>query len=290
MFKKILICLMFSVLLCSGCSGCRDTRSNGNNTEPNKETPAIATNAEVPERTLSPDEQNVEYLKEKLALAEKKAAEAAVKGDIVARLTAEKEALMLRTRIAESYAKQWEANAKAYTAQVESKDIELKNAKLDAWKEKLWWMAGICGFLGIVAGGVAFGFPLLRPLATKAALILASISIIMLIVAQCITTIAWILGLVPYILGFGLLVALIIGIIALRHWWLDHNGLKQTIEGIEPLKEEIDGFGDHMLKYVDDPMVNHVKNIRGKLGLKKPVDQEKEDLKKELALLKSKNN
>ena len=273
MIKNILIVLMAGILLC-GFTGCPDDASRNQQKPPDKEQP-VATNVPVPEKTQSPTEQNIDSLKKKLDDAEKKAAEATAKNDIIARLSAEKEALMLRTQIAEQYAKQWEDNAKSYKAQSE----ELKNAKIEAWKEKLWWMAGICGILAIVAGGVAFGFPLLRPIATKAAAILGGISIIMLIVAQCLATVAWLLGLIPYLLVLSAIVAAIFGAVALRHWFKDHNGLQQVVTGIEPLKDQIDDFGKHMSQYVDTPMETHIKAMRTKLGLKKQKDPEKESLK-----------
>jgi len=259
MLKQIL-CVIFLVAL-SGCSGSdsesvRDDKPDNNH---------VATNVPEPEKKMSPGEQNIETLKKKLEESEKKAAEAAAKGEIIVKLTAEKESLGLRVQLAEAYAKEWKQNAEAYSYQKEEKEKELKEAKLAAWRTKLWLMAGICGFLAIIAGGVAFGFPLLRPLATKASLILGAISGIMLFVAQAIGTIAWLLGLVPYIIGAGLIAAVIYAAIALRYWYKDHNGLKQTIEGIEPIKDKIEGFGDHMLKYVDDAMVNHVREYKTKI-------------------------
>lgn len=283
MVKKLLLFVMCFVLLCS-MDECRNKPTTNTNT-PTNPIITIATNAPAPEKTKSPDEQNSDILKKKLEEAEKKANEAVERGDIIAKLSAEKEALVLKTQLAESYVKQWKANAESYKDQTIAKEEELKVAKLDAWKEKLWWMSGICGFLAIVAGGVAWGFPLLRPVAVKASLILAAIAGIMLFVAQSLTTISWLLGLVPYIIGVAGLIALVYIFFAIRHWWMDHSGLKQTIQGIEPLKEDIEGFSDHMLKYVDDTMVNHVKNIRGKLGLRKALDPEKEALKKQIAEL-----
>ena len=260
MIRNIFLAI-FLVIICS-LGGCDKRENTPSDTKP---VPTIATNAEVPTQTLTPDEQKVQDLKKQLEAAEKKADDA--KKDIVAKLTAEKEILVLQKKLAETYSKIWEENAKNYSLQITSKDKEIKDAKLDAWKEKLWWMAGICGLLAIVAGGIAWGFPLVRSFAIKAGLVLGAISVTMLIVAQCLATVAWLLGFVPYILGFAIVVALVFGGLALRHWWKDHNGLKQTVEGIEPIKEKLEGFKDHMLKYVDGTMVDHVKAYRNKLGI-----------------------
>lgn len=260
MLKKIILSVML-LALCGCPGGCPDTiRKEGD-----KPTSPVATNVPTPEKTISPSEQNIETLKIKLEESDKKAAEAAAKGETIAKLSAEKDSLGLRVQLAEAYAKEWKENAQIYSEQRDSKEQELKEAKLDAWKTKLWWMAGICGLLAMVAGGVAFGFPLLRSVAVKAAIILGAISGIMLFVAQALGTIAWLLGLVPYIIAIGGLAALVYGTVAFRHWYKDHNGLKQTIEGIEPIKDKIEGFGDHMLKYVDGVMVNHVKSYKKKI-------------------------
>jgi hypothetical protein len=258
MFKKIILGVMLFAL-------CACPDDNVRKEDKPTDTKPVATNVPEPEKTVSPGEQNIETLKKKLEESEKKAAAAVEKGDTIAKLTAEKESLGLKVQLAEAYAKEWKQNAEAYGSQRDEKEKELKEAKLDAWKTKLWWMAGICGLLAIVAGGIAFGFPLLRPVAWKASAILGAIAGIMLFVAQALGTIAWLLGLVPYIIGIAVLAAIVYGAVALRIWSKDHNSLKQTIEGIEPIKNNIKGFGDHMLKYVDGNMVDHVKSYKKKM-------------------------
>lgn len=261
MLKKLFVGL-FIVLALTGCKGCDEDRVESKGKDGN---PVIATNVPTAEKTLSPTEQNIETLKKKLEDSDKKAAEAASRGETIAKLSAEKDSLGLRVQLAEAYAKEWKQNAETYADQKVEKEKELKEAKLDAWKEKLWWLAGICGLLSIVAAGIAWGFPLLRPIAVKASVILGAIAGIMLIVAQALSTIAWMLGLVPYIIGLAVVVLIIYGAIAFRFWFKDHNALKQTIEGIEPIKEKIEGFGDHMLKYVDGTMVDHIQGYKKKI-------------------------
>jgi len=273
MFKEII--LGIAILALFSCDG--DSRKdNNNNVSPEK---TVATNVPTPEKTQTPGEQNIESLKKKLEESEKKAAEAAANGATIERLSSEKESLAIKVQLAEAYSREWKQNAESYMLQKEEKEKELKEAKLDAWKIKLWWMAGICGLLAIFAGGIAFGFPLLRPVATKASIILGAIAGIMLFVAQALGTIAWLLELVPYIIGIAMLAAIIYGAVALRYWFKDHNSLKQTIEGIEPIKKNIKGFGDHMLKYVDGTMVDHVKSYKKKI---------REKIEKEASLLKKK--
>lgn len=280
MSNKIITCLfLLFALLC--CIGCPDDRKEK---EDNKPVAAIANNVPIPVNNISPTEQNIESLKKKLEESDKKVAEAVAKGEVIARLSAEKDSLGLRVQLSEAYAKEWKQNAESYASQKVDKERELKDAKLDAWKEKLWWAAGICGFLAIVGCAIAIAFPLLRPIAKYASAILGTLSILMLIVAQSLATVAWLLGFVPYIIGLAILVSIIYSVVALRHWYKDHHGLQQTVTGIEPLKESIEGFGDHMLKYVDSPLVDHIKDIRQKLGLR--ADKEKESLKKELAAAK----
>lgn len=261
MLKKILIGLII-VFVLTGCKGCTEDRVE---TDTKNDSAPIANNVPAPDKTVSPTEQKIEILKKKLDESDKRAAEAAANGEIIAKLSAEKDSLGLKVQLAEAYAKEWEQNAKSYSSQKDEKEKELSQAKLDAWKEKLWWMAGICGLLSIVGAGVAWGFPLLRPIATKASIIFGAIAGIMLVVAQMLSTIAWLLGLVPYILGIAILAVIIYGIVALRHWFKDHSSLQQTIEGIEPIKKNIKGFGDHMLKHVDGTMVEHIKSYKKKI-------------------------
>lgn len=255
MIKNILFIAL--LLLPLGCS----TPTKPESTRP---TPGSISTTEVPPVTLTPQEQKIEDLKKKLEASEKKVSELSG-GNLVDKLTAEKDSLGLRVQLSEAYANQWKLNAESYNSQKIEKEKELKDAKLESWKEKLWWMAGICGFVAIVAGGISIGFPLIRPIATKASIIVGAIATIMLIVAQCISTIAWLLGLVPYILAISVISILICSIIALIHWYKDHHGLVQTVEGIEPIKAQVPNFKDHMLKYVDGGLVKHVKKIRTKL-------------------------
>lgn len=276
MLKNLLIIIMAGILTC-GFSGCPEERSNA----PSNQTPSgqVANNVPVAPVELTPEQQRVKTLEQQLIDTQKKVKEATDKGDIIAKLSAEKEELIIKEKISTANAKQWEANALAYKGQAADKDVEIKDAKIEIWKERLWIMAGICGLLAIVAGGIAIGFPLLRSVAWKAGAILAGIATLMLIVAQMLTTVAWLLGFVPYILGLAVAVGLFFGAVALRHWFKDHRGLEQVITGVEPLKDQIEDFGKHMSQYVDTPMENHIKAMRTKLGLKKPVDPEKEALR-----------
>ena len=255
MIKKILLIVLLTLAI--GCSAEVKTESA-------RITPGVIATTEVPKVTLTPQEQKIEELKKKLDASEKKVMEAS-DGKIVDKLTAEKDSMGIRIQLAEAYSEQWKLNATSYKAKKVEIDQELKNAKLDSWKEKLWWMAGICGFAAIIAGGIAFAFPLLRPIAVKASIAMGAIATIMLITAQCIATIAWLLGLVPYILVAGAVGVLIYAGIALRHWWKDHHSLAQTVEGIEPIKAQVANFSDHMLKFVDGGLVKHVKKIREKI-------------------------
>lgn len=283
MIKKIITSMIMitALTVLSGCPG--TTRFD---TVAQKQEQPTANNVPTPNKVQTPEEVKSNTLQKSLEEAIKRINDAIAKGDLIAKLSAEKEALMINVHISESNAKQWEQNAKSYSSQFNEKNIELKNAKLDAWKEKLWWMAGICGFLSIVAGGIAWGWPLIRPLAVKASAIFGAVSVIMLIVAQTIGTIAWILGLVPYILGVGILIAIIFGILALRHWYKDHHGLEQTIEGIEPLKANIPGFSDHMVKFVDGSMVSHIKDIRNNIQVKNITKKAKEEAAKIKSIVK----
>lgn len=257
MIKKLL--LILSILLIFSCGEAQNT----NTPRESPITPPIS-NTPTPTSTLTPQEQKIDDLKKKLDESDKKIALLS-NGNIVDKLTAEKDSLGLRIQLSEAYSTQWKLNAESYNSQKKEKEQELKDAKLESWKEKLWWMAGICGFVAIVAGGISIGFPLLRPIAIKASIIVGAIATIMLIVAQCISTIAWLLGLVPYILALGAISVIVYSIVALLHWWKDHNGLVQTVEGIEPIKAQVPNFKDHMLKYVDGGLVKHVKKIRTKI-------------------------
>jgi hypothetical protein len=274
MIKNILITILAGVLLC-GWSGCPDNTVRENPSQPAAEK-KVATNVEAPTQTQTPEQQKVTSLEKQLEAANKKADEATARGDLIAKLTAEKDALVIREQISISNAKQWEANAVAYHSQASDKDVEIKNAKIEAWKERLWIMSAICGLLAIIAGGIAIGFPLLRPVAWKAGAVLGAIASLMLIVAQCLATVSWLLGLVPYILGIGAAVGLFYGAVALRHWFKDHTSLKQVVTAVEPIKNQVKDFGSHMMKYVDTPMETHITEMRTKLGLKKVIDPQVE--------------
>jgi hypothetical protein len=279
MIKKLFLALCLSMMLFS-CGGNPQTPANRG---PDS---SIATNVEAPTHVDSPEEKKIADLKKKLDASDKKAAEATLKSDTIARLTAEKDSLGIRTQLAEAYAEEWKRNAIAYATQEKDKDKELSAAKIDAWREKLWWMAGICGLVALIAGAIAWGMPLIRPVAVRASLILGALAGLCLFVAQILPTIAWLLGFVPYVLVFVGVVVVGYAVVALRHWWKDHNGLSQTIQGIEPIKEEFEDFGDHMLKYVDGSLVDHVKNYRKKLFtsvtkvVTPVVDEVKSDVKK----------
>jgi len=258
MFKKILLTCII-LLAFGGCANREDSKTSSTDNK-------VTENVPKPVAEKSPQEQKIADIQKKLEIVDKKIIDSP--GSVVTRLTYEKESLSLKVQLAEAYSQQWKANAIAYMSQVKDKEVELKNAKIEAWQVKLWVMAGICGLIAIIAGGVAIGFPLLRPVAVKASAIVGGVAVIMLIVAQCLPTVAWMLGIVPYILGVAGVVVLIYCIFALREWYRDHVGLEQTVEGIETIKGKMSGFGDHMLKYVDGGMVDHIKNIRGKLNSK----------------------
>lgn len=274
--KHFLFALLAVFILTFG--GCVDNGKSGG-TRPEQ---SVATNVPTPEKVMTPQEQKIATLQKQLTDSDQKAALATANNNIIARLTAEKESLMIRTQLAEVYAIQWKQNAASYSAQAVEKNQELKDAKLEAWKEKLWWMAGICGVVALIAGAVAWGMPLVRPIAMKASIILAALAGLMLFVAESLATVAWLLGFVPYILGFGGLVAIGYAVVALRHWWKDHHGLKQTIEGIEPIKDQFVGFSEHMIKHVDSTLCDHVNAYRNKMftEAKKVATSITDDVKK----------
>jgi hypothetical protein len=230
----------------------------------------IATNVpQAPKETKTPLEQKIDALQKQLDVLNTKADTAASSGNKVDQLTAEKDALLIKTQLAEAYATEWKNNAAAYSSQGKEKEKELAQAKLDAWKVKLWWMAGICGFLAIVSAGLAWGMPLLRPIAKKAAIIFAAIAGLMLFVAESISTIAWLLGLVPYIIGIAVVIAMIYIVVGLYHWWLDHHSLSQVIQAIDPIKTQVSNFGEHMEKNLDSSLIKNIDKYRVGLGIKK---------------------
>jgi predicted phage tail protein len=204
-------------------------------------------------------------LNQKIKESEDKIKQAKEKNDELARLKAEKEWLEYKMSLAIAQVKQLKANIDTYKTQVSDKEKEIKEARILAWQEKLWWAAGIIGFLAIVATAVCIGFPLIRPVAKYAAAILSGLSVTMLVVAYMLPTIAWLLSLVPYILIGSLVVGAGYAVYLLRHWWKDHTGLIQTINGIEEIKPSIKGFGDHMTRHVDTVLENQIRNYKQKI-------------------------
>jgi hypothetical protein len=227
----------------------------------------VATNVPAPVKSESPEEQKIDQLNKQLEVINAAQTKAANNNDKIGQLSSEKDALQTKSQLALEYAKMWQGNALSYKSQETDVEKQLVDAQLDAWKVKLWWMSGICGLLGIIACGIAWGFPILRPVAMRASGILAAIAMLMLVVAQSLSTISAVLGLVPYILIFAGLVGVGYVVIALRHWWKDHHSLAQTIQAIEPVKNQIDDFKDHMLKNVDSTLIDHIDVYRKKLGL-----------------------
>jgi len=233
------------------------------------DTNPIANNVPTPEKIKSPIEQKIDTLQKQLEELNKKAEEANAKGSKIDALIVEKDALVVKKQLAEAYATEWKNNATAYSSEIKAKDKEISTSRIDSWKVKLWWMAGICGLLGIAAFAITIAYPLLAPFASKAWKILGVASAVMLVVAECLSTVAWLIGFVPYIIGLAAAIGVVYGIAALRHWWLDHRTSNQLIQTLEKLKVNIPNFSDHMDNNLDEPVINHIGKKRVALNLKK---------------------
>ena len=256
----IIIVLAFTISSCNySCSENRDKPVENTTTVPI-----------VPPKVITPTEQKIDDINAKIEANNKIIAKAMMDKDLISQLSAEKDNLQLKIKLNAQYIQQLEDNNKSYSSQITDKNEEIKTAKLDAWKTKLWWMAGIIGLLSIVAGGVAIGFPLLRPFAVKGAAICGGISILLLLAAECLSTVAWLLSLVPYILIGAAIIGLIYVFLLARHWWLDHHGFKQLVSALQPVKQQVKDFSGHMDRELDSFVVKKVKETKNKLGLKKP--------------------
>lgn len=262
--------LAFLFMLAAATPGCVSNRDQVKPAvEPDKKEEVVKP-VPKPADEKSPQQERVKDLEAQLAAANKHLEDMKAKGDKIEILTAEKESLLVKMNLAQAYANQWKLNAESYEAQKKDKDRELNQARLDAWKMKLWILSGICGLLSIVAFAMCFGWPLLAPIAKKAGAILGAVALLMLLVAESLGTVAWLLGLVPYILGLGALIAAGFGVYALVQWFEDHNSLNQVVTAVDKVKKQVTGFGEHMEHELDSHVIKHVDKAREKLGIKKP--------------------
>lgn len=256
---RIFLVILFAFAITSCNNSCSQDRETS---KPEENTTTIPI---VPPKVITPTEQKIDDINVKIEANNAIIAKAMMDKDLISQLSAEKDNLQLKIKLNTQYIQQLEDNNKAYSSQVKDKDEEIKTAKLDAWKTKLWWMAGIMGLLSIVAGGVAIGFPLLRPIAVKAAAIGAGISVLLLITAESLATVAWLLSLVPYILIGAAIIGAICVFIFARHWWLDHHGFNQVVSAIDPVKNQVKDFSTHMNNELDSFVINKVKDTKAKL-------------------------
>ena len=229
----------------------------------------IANNVPVPEKIKTPLEQKIDTLQKQLEELNKKSEKATADGSKIDALIADKDALVVKKEIAEAYAAEWKNNATAYSSQITEKDKQISTARIDSWKVKLWWMSGICGLLGIAAFAISLAYPLLASFASKAWKVFGIASAAMLVVAECLTTVAWLIGFVPYIIGLVAAIGVAYGVAALRHWWLDHHTSNQLIQSIEKIKTKIPSFAEHMDANLDDSVIKHIGKKRIALNLKK---------------------
>lgn len=246
------------MLLLCGCPKDDNIRTDPQN-PPNTVVP-------VPTKVEDPNEKKIKDLETQI----KELGTKVEKGDKdkVGKLEDEKELLQKKRELDLAYIQELKDNVAAYDLQIKDKNVEIKNAKIEAWQVKLWWASGIIGFISLVAFGVCIGWPLLRAGAWRAGAICAGIATMLLIAAQYLGTIAWLLSLVYYLIIAAFIIGLVFAFIFLRHWWMEHHTLKQLVGAIQPVKNQIKDFGKHMDNELDSFAIKTVQGMKEKTGLK----------------------
>lgn len=259
--KLLSLCTVF-LLMFTGCS-----------TNPVAPTTRIDGSATAAALAPTPGQQKMTDLQKRLTDAEAARDKAVADNKVIDRLTAEKDILQIRTQIAEEQSKQLLQNVEAYKTQITDKNKEISAAHVSEWQTRAYILAGILGFLALVAGAVAFGWPLLRSVAVWASGILGALALLLTVAAKLMPLFAWVLSWIPYIAGAALLVAVIYGLIALRHWWLSHHTAQQLVKYVEAKKPtvvaELAEFKDTLRTHLDAPIESFIWRTRKGLGLVK---------------------
>lgn len=186
---------------------------------------------------------------------EKRLAEAAARGDEIARLSALKDLIAERLRQAETDV----ANLKAQTKEA---DKALGEARTEAAQTKLWWFVGIMGVASAALVALAIFVPSVAKWSVRGAVACGA-------TAALAAFVSWLL---PYLFWVGLAI-LVIGLVsAIVYWRLDAKSRDQVVKAVDDFKHRMPDYKDHFGKYIDEDADRHLDRTRERLGLK-PKDR-----------------
>ena len=206
------------------------------------------------EDTKLPIKTPIDIAKDKVKGALDERDKAVQNNDDLGRLKAEKKALAAQLE-------KVNAERDELTASIKRKGEEIDEERISVAQDRAYIIAGICGFLGVVALAVSFflTIPLFARLARTAAGILGALAVLCM-------AFAW---LVPYIWPIVGGLAILMAIAGVLGWRGDHQGLGQVVKAVEPIKNEVEGMGDKLRDSLSPRVQKTVNRLRGVFGLRK---------------------
>jgi len=195
-------------------------------------------------------------------LADKKMEEAATEkkkaieeGDKLAQLKAEKK--QLQAELDKN-----RADGLAIQQSLAQKDKDIITERVDRAQEKAYWIAGVCGVLGMVAVAASFFItvPLIARIARGAGGVFWAIAILALVFAS----------LVPYLVPIVWTLGALGAVTIVWLWRRDHTGLSQLVSAVEPMKNQIVGGAEHLRDSLTPAVQRNVNSLRVAKGLKPP--------------------
>jgi len=179
-------------------------------------------------------------------------------GSEVDQLKAEKDALVKQRDLAHAERDAATAKASDLDKSIKDKDDQIAESRDRAIQERIYWFAGILGFVALVGGVVAFAFPLARSWA-------GGISIACGVMAGVAVFAAW---LVPYMWWVGAVVVVSAVIGTFLAWRTDSKIGNRLVETVERVKNDIPNYKDRLRAEVGD-IDTMLDKRREQLGLKR---------------------
>lgn len=255
------LCLIALLFTFTGCS----------TNAPAPTAPRVEVSATAAALAPTPEQEKLTDLQKHLKDAETAETKAVADGKAIDRLSAEKDILQTRTQIAEEQSRQLLQNVEAYKRQITDTDKAIEAQQIKDLQGRLYFYAMILGLLALVAGAVAYGWPLLRSVALWATAIISALATLLAVAAKLLPLIYWIGDLIPYL---GAVCAVVIagyGLVALRHWWLAHHTSQQLITYVEAAKPkaeaDLEAYKTLLRTHLDSPVEDFIWKTKQGLGL-----------------------
>lgn len=223
-FSAVVTSLMFTFICWSGVAVALNSCARRADQQPRP-----ADNQPAPESSaLSAAKIKIKQSLDAIAIAE-------AKGDRLAKLQAEKDGLS-------ALLVQKGEEERDVRAQLTTKGREIASEREAQAQARLYWLAGIMGFLSLVGGGVAVFVPMVSTWAVRFSMACGAVATLALFAA-------W---LVPYLIWIGAALGLA-GISAGVVWWYrDHKTARQVIAGVEAVKDRLPGYKEHFRQFIDE--------------------------------------